>query len=336
MKDLVSIVIPVHNASESVNRCVDSLLAQDYKELELILIENGSTDNSLALCKEYEQKHDNIKVVTSDAKGVSYARNLGVQHASGKYLMFVDSDDYLEGVSAVSEVISHMEGRKLLVFGYHQDFYTKDTVDRSAVLLSEGGKYSGKDIFKFYQACLLQNVWNKVFSLELVKEKQICFPEDLSFGEDMLFVLEYLKYCGKELIMFNHPLYVYVSKDTGLCRQFRSDAVEIRHRLYGSLISSASNEFEVCDEDLTEFYYLYLREMIHILKDDMLYNKNQSLKVTRKKIKEVVDSNEFQQVVQYLYKKNRIDVVAKKALQLKCVLFSIFYLKIADKLRRKN
>lgn len=336
MRELVSIVIPVHNAAQTVNRCVDSLLAQDYGKLELILVENGSTDHSLALCKAYEQKYSNVKVIITEAKGVSYARNQGVCHASGKYLMFVDSDDYLESTSAVSQVISHMEGQILLVFGYYHDFHTEDKVKRSAVLLHEGGTYTGKDILKFSQTYLLQNVWNKVFSLELIKEKQIRFPEDLSFGEDMLFVLEYLKYCGKELIMYNHPLYVYESKDTGLCRQFRADAVAIRHRLYGSLISSAVNEFGVCDRDLTEFYYMYLTDMIILLKDDMLYNKNQPFKVRRKRVKDEMGTDEFRQVVQYLYEKKRIDCVAKNALQWKCVLFTICYLRAADKLRRKK
>lgn len=326
MKDLVSIVIPVHNASESLNRCIESLLAQDYKELELVLVENGSSDNSLELCRGFEQQYNNIKVITTEAKGVSYARNTGVSHATGKYLMFMDSDDYFEKTTVVSEVIRNMQGQKLLVFGYYEDFYTKDEVKRRAVLMPEGGTYLAKDIFKFYQACLLQNVWNKVFSLDLVKAKKIRFPEDLSFGEDMLFVLEYLKYCGKELMMLNQPFYIYVSKDTGLNRKFREDALAIRHRMYQSLICSAEKDFEVYDEDLTEFYYLYLRELLHILKENVMSAGKA----------EEMNSEAFQKIVIYLYKKKRIDWVAKTVLQLRSVIFTILYLKLTDKIRRKN
>ena len=93
----VSVIVPVYNVEDYLKRCLDSLISQtiDKKEMEVILIDDGSTDNSPALCDEYAQKYDYIKVFHVENKGVSNARNFGIDKAQGKYIMYLDSDDYL-------------------------------------------------------------------------------------------------------------------------------------------------------------------------------------------------------------------------------------------------
>ncbi|MBR6663578.1 MAG: glycosyltransferase, partial [Alphaproteobacteria bacterium] len=86
----ISIIVPVYNAEKTINRCVDSLLAQTHSELEVILVNDGSKDNSLNMCMEYQKKYDNVFVFTKDNSGVSDTRNLGLKHATGTYVQFVD------------------------------------------------------------------------------------------------------------------------------------------------------------------------------------------------------------------------------------------------------
>ena len=92
---MISVIIPVHNVEKYLSRCLDSVLANTYKDLEIILVENGSTDNSLKICRKFEKRYNNIKVIISTTTGLSHARNIGIDYASGDYIAFLDSDDYV-------------------------------------------------------------------------------------------------------------------------------------------------------------------------------------------------------------------------------------------------
>ena len=90
---LVSIIVPIHNSEKTLKRCVDSILKQDYRELEVFLVDDGSEDGSLAICREYAKQDARIKVIRKEQSGVSDARNLAMDQAEGKYLQFVDSEN---------------------------------------------------------------------------------------------------------------------------------------------------------------------------------------------------------------------------------------------------
>ena len=94
--NLISIIVPVYNVSEYLPRCLDSLINQTYKNIEIILVNDGSTDNSLEICKKYAEKDLRIKVIDKENGGISSARNTGIAEASGEWIGFVDSDDYIE------------------------------------------------------------------------------------------------------------------------------------------------------------------------------------------------------------------------------------------------
>lgn len=93
---MVSIIVPIYNAEKYISRCVESILAQSYHDFELILIDDGSTDFSLGLCKAFVQKDSRVRVIHQINQGVSSARNLGIKHAHGEYIGFVDIDDYID------------------------------------------------------------------------------------------------------------------------------------------------------------------------------------------------------------------------------------------------
>ena len=105
--ELVTIIVPVYNTSKYLNKCLDTLLAQTYENIEIILVDDGSTDNSLEICKSYEEKDKRIVVISKPNGGSSSARNVGLDAAKGSYVGFVDSDDYVDGdfVSLMMEAI---------------------------------------------------------------------------------------------------------------------------------------------------------------------------------------------------------------------------------------
>ena len=93
---MISVIVPVYNCAEKLNRCVESILNQSFTDLEVILVNDGSTDGSLEICRQYERKDSRIKIINKENARVSRARNIGMEQAQGEYIQFVDSDDYIQ------------------------------------------------------------------------------------------------------------------------------------------------------------------------------------------------------------------------------------------------
>lgn len=213
---MISIIVPVYNAEKTIEKCIESIEDNSYKDIEVILIEDCSKDESREICGKLTEKYANIKYIQNERnRGVSYTRNRGLERASGEYIMFVDSDDWVEK-NYFSEFLQIFERTEnaLVICGYvNHDEKVNGTTDIFGWNDFKGVKKSDvKDIIKsLHEKSLLQQLWNKIFVAELIKEKGICFDESISIGEDTRFVLEYIYKCGIETIyLLNKPLYHYI------------------------------------------------------------------------------------------------------------------------------
>ena len=185
----ISIIVPIYNAEKYINKCIDSILNQTKKELEIILINDGSTDNTEKLIKSYKDKR--IKYFKNTNHGIGYTRNFGIDKATSKYIMFLDSDDYLEKTSC-EKLFNKIEKDKLDIVMC--DFY-KDYGDRVEEIKLPSFKDSSlkdnPDIITEYL-----NPWAKLYSTKLLKDNKIKFVEDLKY-EDAPFVIEALDKANK-------------------------------------------------------------------------------------------------------------------------------------------
>ena len=164
---LLSIIIPVYNVDKYLNECLDSILVQNNKDIEIILIDDGSTDNSAKICQKYEQLYSNIKYIQNKNHGVSYTRNCGIKHSTGKYILFVDSDDKISvhGLDILREKIK--TNQDLYIYSYKQ-FYKN--MDKNYIFTSKKitKNQALRDLMDEDKFC--GYVWNKVFSSEIVKK----------------------------------------------------------------------------------------------------------------------------------------------------------------------
>ena len=210
----VSIVIPIYRAEKYIKRCIDSVLAQTYKDLEIILVEDGSPDNCGAICDAYAKKDSRIKVIHKENEGVSKARNTGLSQVTGTYVQFVDSDDSLKP-NMTETLVKNMEQKHadLVVCGFYEENLNYSKVSKPG---DEPGIYEQtqflknitKNPYSFHYGVL----WNKLFRADLLRE-QICFSSDMDFGEDFIFNLHYLRY-AKKIAVIEEPLYSYVRYNT--------------------------------------------------------------------------------------------------------------------------
>lgn len=186
-----SIIIPIYNAEATLRRCLDSLVGQQFSDYELLLINDGSTDDSDAICREYANTYSCVRYFAKENGGVSSARNLGLEHAKGEYVLFVDSDDYVADnyFAAISAAVKDTSP-DLLLFGYC------NLGDKSAEW-STGEFYEStetgvaKQVSSALRRYLFSSLWNKVFKREIINEYQLEFKSDLDIGEDQTYVFEY-------------------------------------------------------------------------------------------------------------------------------------------------
>ena len=209
-----SVIVPVYNVESYLPRCIDSLLAQNYVDLEILLIDNGSNDQSGQICENYAAQFSNITAYHIPNKGVGSARNFGLSKAKGEFICFVDADDYLVG-NLFSDVESQLDSQlDLLVFSYYNLIEKNlSEIDRSAKILPTEGKKDKSDFIALFQELFLTDmmytVWNKIYRREFLEEHQIVF-ESYELGEDVRFNLNVYQHVNAVLLV-KSCYYVYIS-----------------------------------------------------------------------------------------------------------------------------
>ena len=212
-----SVIIPVYNVEKYIDRCLKSIISQNYDDLEIIVIDNGSTDSSGSICDTYASEYSNISVYHIENHGVSAARNFGLAKAQGEFICFVDADDYLVG-----NLFSNMENQldselDLLVFSYYNSLEKNlsETTRSAKILPIEGKKDRNQFIALFtglFLSDMMYTVWNKIYRREFLEEHRIMF-EQYELGEDVRFNLNVFE-CVHTISFSKTCYYVYVSGRT--------------------------------------------------------------------------------------------------------------------------
>ena len=209
-----SVIVPVYNVENYLPRCIDSLLAQNYADLEILLIDNGSGDQSGQICEDYAAQFSNITAYHIPNKGVGSARNFGLSKAKGEFICFVDADDYLVG-NLFSDVESQLDSQlDLVVFSYYNSIEKNlSEINRSAKILPAEGKKDKSEFIALFQELFLTDmmytVWNKIYRREFLEEHQIVF-ESYELGEDVRLNLNVYQHVNT-VFLVKSGYYVYVS-----------------------------------------------------------------------------------------------------------------------------
>ena len=228
----VSIIVPVYNSAEYIGSTLDSIINQDFKSFEVIVIDDGSTDNSLEIIEEKLSKSTvSHKIIHQENSGVSCARNRGIEEANGQYLVFVDSDDYITG-NHLSELYNGETDFSLI------QFIKKDADKSSTPHYISKRRMACDDLIKMELNMQMPfNFWQLIYKASIINENNIRFNPDYIYGEDIEFALKALSF-GKEVAISNEVTYYYI--------QHEDSAIK----------TSEYRRFEVVEifENLAEFY----------------------------------------------------------------------------------
>lgn len=239
MEDSISIVVPVYNAESSIVRCIHSILQQKGVNFEIIVVDDGSEDKSFKLCQKLEVLHKEMKVYHTENKGVSHARNFGIEKATGKWIVFVDADDELAEGALSASVETQKE-------------YLCDTVCWNMVSITHKGIYPYnsfrvennlvresqiddllKSLYhipsKNFYGTLIRACWGKMYLLQIILENNIRFIENMSMGEDAAFLFEYFHYC-KLVAFLDQPLYKYYELGDSVTKRYKKNFFSIQKK----------------------------------------------------------------------------------------------------------
>lgn len=273
----LSVIVPVYNVEKYLDDCVQSVLKQNFTDFELLLINDGSTDHSGKLCDEYAAADRRVRVFHKENGGVSSARNLGIENATGQWITFIDSDDYIldNFFSALSDDnIANliMQGFEYMESGIciKENTYDPEVLNREDFIL----KYNLYPDFS--------SSWSKFFRNSILKAHQIKFNTRLSFGEDTLFNLKYLQFCN-EIVTTNNSRYSYRIVGGGLS----NTVVDYRH----DLLFYKESRALLLKYNNRKFYNKSILISLSRLLTSMYSDESLSTSERKKTLKDVVETN---------------------------------------------
>lgn len=243
---MLSVIIPVHNSQKYLRRCINSIVNQTYRDMEIILVENNSTDSSANICEEYKILDKRVKVIYENKVGAAAARNCGMHYAKGEYITFVDSDDYLEE-NAYECIMYKVEETKVDLVCYSFTFVdeNENKINWYTPNLSRYKKkkyFSGIDIASIYLTSrdIEGFGWNKVFRKSIFVDNNIKFDENKKAYEDMSILFDAIC-CCKKAALLPKSLYFYRQVSNSLTHETYVKKNIEYHDSVNSIIKSADN-----------------------------------------------------------------------------------------------
>lgn len=218
---IISVIVPVYKVEPYLRRCVDSILAQTFQDFELILVDDGSPDNCPAICDEYAQSNSCIHVIHKKNGGPSSARNAGMQIASGKYIMFCDSDDCVTP-DWCETMLNYIQKNPYNWVVSNIWKVSCDGLCKPIVIYDIGSNQNHLSYFDIYKIGLSPYAVNKIYNSELLKKNNLFFDETCFFGEDIEFNVKYFSACSG-ITYISQPTYYYFENPTGIMGKYRWD-----------------------------------------------------------------------------------------------------------------
>lgn len=324
MEEKISIIVPIYNAEEWLEKCIESIINQTYNNIEILLINDGSTDNSLKICEKFAKKDSRVILIDKTNEGVSKTRNVGIEKSTGKYIKFVDSDDWLEeNICEELWKLIKEEKTDLVICGLN--IYKRNQLLRTPHLKKKIVEIKkGIEEFKYINK-VFASPCNKLYKKEKIKE---LFKIDLDMGEDLLFNLRYLENIDRISITEKCLYNVCLDNENSLNRKFKENRLDVDlnlmdiqmdfcKKLYGELIS---NNF------LYNKYLLLLHAFL--LQIVEIFEKKNAKTI----IKKYINDNRIEEACRYA-KMDRIDYkIFTKLVKNKRTILIYYFIKLKNKI----
>lgn len=320
INETVSVIVPVYNREKCIQKCIQSIQRQSYHDVEIIIVDDGSTDRTQEICDILQKEDARIIVYHQKNQGVAAARNRGIDLAHGKYLQFVDSDDTVEPFLCEKLINKQKEtGADLIICGYYLIDKTKNEPVEGTDFYYEFLQDFAKEFDYYLKRFLIHSPWNKLYIKEKVKVK---FDIKYSLGEDLIFNIDYLSGCNSVagihdvLYNYNHVGFNY----------YREDGYEVATSIQRILLNFVSQKLNNDIKALVAVHKIYI--------DDMLYQFRMACRENnRTVIKAIQKKQEFQEAIYITLKYSMKSCFLLFLNIFHLWVFLIFYFKIKNHLK---
>lgn len=279
MSPLVSVIVPVYQAQDYIESCINSLVKQSYEDLEIILVDDGSTDSSLSKCQACAVDSKKIVVLSQNNQGASAARNKGLEYCHGQYVFFMDADDRI-AENAVSSMVEVMKKANDLVFF---DYFKGDSTNSTNSFSGETERLSQEESVKrILDVQVVDNdingyLWNKLFVASIIKENNLRFDPKLKMWEDLLFCMQYVAFVNGASYL-HEKLYFYTDRNTSsISRSITAESaytwVKAGQQVSKIVTSKFPRQYEEFSGHLSNIYMTYVVVSIRQNKRIKDYNK---------------------------------------------------------------
>lgn len=284
----ISIIIPVYNSEKYLQKCFDSITNQTFSDFEVIVINDGSKDNSGEICDHYAKIDSRFKVLHKKNEGVSIARNTGIEHASGEYITFIDSDDWVDEDYLQMMMSVATTGCDLVVSGIVCN-YTNGEIKTLTIDNAYFPSNNIDHLHSLIKSRLYYGPCNKVYKADIIKSNKITFPQGISYGEDRIFNYQYIGYVDK-IQALSYAGYHYLKLDNGsLSTTILSNMFELEYSQW-KMLNDVYRSKGAFNEEVQQDQYTDLFWIIH---DNIFANRKLSNGKFYKYIKQLLTTPEI-------------------------------------------
>ena len=327
MNSLISVIVPVYNAENYLDRCIKSIINQKYKELEIILVDDGSKDNSLEICKSYANKDNRIYVIHKENAGVSAARNTGIEAATGDYIAFVDSDDYIDENMYFNMMQKASEYNCDLVMcdcykvrGNNKSIFTHDI---------RSGFYNKEQLYKEYFDKLLMlgsinypatiSNWVLLIKRDIFKENNLRYPEGIKYSEDLLLGSQVMYYVNRFYYLKGQCYYYYIDNPSSATNTYYEKKWDNFLELYNKIdrFFSKKEDFDFTNQ----INYCLLFFIYNSIGD--IYGSNDNLFEKRRKILKILNDKHVCEMFKAI-DIDKLNISNKQKIVTKCYKYRMF------------
>lgn len=302
MKEKVSIIIPVYNSERTLERCLDSVINQTYKNIEILIVNDGSKDKSLEIMKEYQKKDNRIMVINQENKGLSGARNAGLDKATGEYVTFIDSDDYIKAnlIKDTIEIFNRyncdvVRNNYELAYKDGNTKYRKELYEENEILSINEKK---EELIKNILLGKVQSYsWLLTIKKEILDKNSLKFDEDIFFMEDIVFLIRLIFFIKNIYFMSEPKYYYYQSNENSLTKDSKKYIKNIKNILImkkrlEKILKMNMDEYEAY---LKIINTIYLNGIIGYLKTAVRNSEN--YKKILEELKKIRESQEIEEML---------------------------------------
>lgn len=340
MHPLISVIVPVYNVEKYIDECLNSLLNQSYSNIEIILVDDGSKDNSASICDEYSKKYSNVRVVHKENGGLGFARNTGIDNCQGEYLLFIDSDDYvannyvetmfenlfsthsdacMSGYTAIDGEVKHEVKNGLA----GNEFSNIEIINKIIPMMCGRDKYG---ISVQMSACMV------MYKRSIIQENKIRFFSEREFiSEDLLFNINYLSHC-KKVVCTDITGYYYRYNPTSLTHVYLKERFDKQKVMTIKVIKETEKLgiYDICEDRIINTFLGWTRSC---LKMEQINSVENGFNKSIENMRSIINDDYVRNLVSYkaIHRDKIGSVIINYLIKYKLTYFVYLVMKIKNK-----